>query len=84
MKRYLVFRNYTKYPLDQMIRGSNGCDAISKALPVHMVGAVRRVRAWETPDFILTRVITQQGIDFSAGLHLGYKYHPPIIKIVKR
>ncbi len=84
MKRYLVFRNHTSHPLSQIIEGSSGCDAINKALPVHMVGVVRRVRAWEAPDFILTRVITQQGIDFSAGLHLGYKYHPPTIKIVKR
>ena len=61
------------------IDGTNGNSALNNALPDHMIGKVKRVRAWEEPDFILQRVIKRSGETLLAGPVCGYKYHHPTI-----
>lgn len=80
MSTYLVVRDDTKTIQTPTITGITGTRALNEATPVHMIGMVKRVRAFEEADFILQRIAKHAGQYQNAGPQLGYKYHHPRIE----
>jgi hypothetical protein len=79
MKRYLVAKDNLGIITTSFIDGATGNRALDSALPDHMIGKVKRVRAWEEPDFILQQVVKRSGETLISGPRCGYKYHHPTI-----
>lgn len=78
MARWLVVKDNTGLIKDTFLNGKSGTAALDSALPVHMIGKVRRRREWEEPDFILQKLVKRVGV-LEGGLICGYKYHKPTI-----
>jgi len=78
MNTYLIVNNNTKVLIPSFIKGSTGIAALEEKMPVHFIGRIKRIRAWEEPDYIL-RKITKNFGNSSEGPAIGYKYHKPTI-----
>lgn len=80
MSRWLVIKDELGVLPHPFIDGEvTAVGAINHALPVHMIGIAKRVRAWENPDFMLQKVVKRAGESLVAGPVCGYKYHHPTI-----
>lgn len=82
MNTYLVAFDRDMLIKATTIRGKSGTAALDEALPVHMIGKVKRVRAWDDADFKLQRIVKKAGQYQTAGPCVGYKYHHP--RIIKQ
>lgn len=82
MNTYLVAFDRELVIKATTIKGTSGTAALDEALPLHMVGKVKRVRAWDAADFKLQRIIKKPGQYQIAGPCVGYKYHHP--RIIKQ
>lgn len=86
MARFLVVQDNMNCLVlrgDPFIEGATGNKAIDSVLPLHMIGLVKRVRAWEEPDFILQKINKFTRREVSGGYVVGYKYHQPTITKVQ-
>lgn len=82
-QKYIILYRQGMGLLDEyeVIEGKTGIDALNKYLPEHMVGVVKRVRAWEEPDFIIQKFYEKDGRRYSRFPKVGYTYkHPQITK----
>ena len=64
----------------EIIEGKSGVDALNNHLPLEMVGKVKRVRGWETPEYCLQRLKEDAGNMYRTGARYWYKYHHPKIE----
>lgn len=79
MSEYLVVRDNFNVIKKPFIKGNTGSGALNTETPTHMIGLIKRVRAFEYADFILQRVSHHVGSYQAVGPRLGYKYHHPRI-----
>jgi len=78
MCKFLIVRNETFIKLPEFIKGRTGIAALEKNMPDHLIGRIKRIRAWDQPDYILRKVSEVSGKN-SVGPAIGYKYHKPTI-----
>jgi len=78
MSQWLVVRNETFIKLPAFIEARTGIAALEKNMPDHLIGRIKRIRAWDKPDYTLRKVSKVSG-KTSVGPAIGYKYHKPTI-----
>lgn len=66
------------------IEGRTGVEALDNYLPDHFIGRVKRIRAREVPEYCLQKFVVIDGIKYSKGHKVWYKYHAPRISITSK
>lgn len=82
MARFLVVKDNIgclELNNNPFIEGATGNKALDKVLPINMIGVIKRVRAWEEPDFVLQKLVGKVHRETNGGYIVGYKYHHPTI-----
>jgi len=78
MCKFLIVQNNTILIFPTFIEARTGIAALEKNMPDHLIGRIKRIRAWDKPDYILRKVSEVSG-KTSVGPAIGYKYHKPTI-----
>lgn len=82
MNKYALLHTPTMGLLAEIkiLEGKSGVDALDNYEGFsHLIGRFRRIRAWETPEYCLQRVIERDGQLYSQGSKYWYRYHHPKI-----
>ena len=89
MNKYIILYEPNKGLLSDytIISGKTGVEALNKYLPDNYIGVVKRIRAWESEDYIIQKLEYKQGSNgldwYRVGSRYGYKYHHPNIERIK-